>query len=158
MKQARVLLAQIHAALAAMFVIVIITTTIITCIYKSLDKESIIVNNITYNDSRYSFLYPYIIHYESLDGSHTGQFKSIYKYQWDKKSYTGNKSNCIVEVRKDKDKVIDNSGVSLYIMLTLLLLALFIIITFARIALGSLDKKLSKERQDNDKSSSTRSN
>ena len=43
-------------------------------------------------------------------------------------------------------------------MLTLLLLALFTIITFARIALGNLDKKLSKERQDNDKSSSTRSN
>lgn len=145
MKQARVLLAQIHAALAAMFVIVIITTTIIACIYRSLDKESIIVNNITYNDSKDSFLYPYIVHYESLDGSDNGEFKSIYKYQWDKKSYTENKSNCIVEVRKDKDKVIDNSGVSLYIMLTLLLLALFIIITFARIALGSLDKKLSKE-------------
>lgn len=157
MKQARVLLAQIHAALAAMFVIVIITTTIITCIYKSLDKESIIVNNITYNDSKDSFLFPYIVHYESLDGSYTGQFKSMYKYQWDKNSYAENKSNCIVEVRRDKDKVIDNSGVSLYIMLTLLLLALFIIITFARIALGNLDKKLSKERQDNYKRSSSRS-
>lgn len=157
MKHARVLLAQIHAALAAMFVIVIITTTIIACIYRSLDKESIIVNNITYNDSKDSFLYPYIVHYESLDGSHTGQFKSIYKYQWDKKSYAENKSNCIVEVRKDKYKVIDNSGVSLYIMLTLLLLALFTIITFARIALGNLDKKLSNERQDNGKSYSSRS-
>ena len=145
MKRTRILLAQIQAALAAMFIVVAAATTIIIRVYKSLDKERIIVNNITYNDSRYSFLYPYIIHYESLDGSHTGQFNSIYEYQWDKKSYTENKSNCIVEVRKDKDRVMDTSGILWYVMLTLLLLALFIIITFVRIALGSLDKKLSNE-------------
>lgn len=145
MRRVRVVLKYLHLFIVLITIIVFVATSVQAIIYHTFEKVNIIVNDITYNNSTDSFLYPYVIHYESVDGLYNGEFKSLYKYQWDENSYKTNKNSCIAEVRHDINDIVDDSSIALGYMLTLILVAIYVVIAIARLATSVFTRRLIKK-------------
>lgn len=93
--------------------------------YRFMQDVRVKITGIELNKEGNTFLYPYIIKYETLDHEQVGTFKSVYKYQWDEKS----KKSSIADLKLDsRNNVIDGTNSSLISMLSLIVTAGLIIL------------------------------
>lgn len=92
--------------------------------YRFLQDIKVEITGIELNKEGNTFLYPYVIKYETLDHEQVGTFKSIYKYQWDEKS---TKSSIADLKLDDKNNVVDGTSESLISMLSLVITVILIV-------------------------------
>ena len=93
--------------------------------YRFMQDIKVEITGIELNKEGNTFLYPYVIKYETLDHEQVGTFKSVYKYQWDEK----NTRSSIVDLKLDaKNNVVDGTNESLVSMLSFIITVVLIVL------------------------------